>query len=236
MIAVTSAASPECRPSRTAIRSANDPALYSRTSCTIRRRNFKANRYIKIAPTKVGGSHQPERLAWVTVPKKVHEVQWIASDNAYTIAQRFSKICGRRSPRSATPKSRPSQHNAASAMTLVLSMAGISRPACTPQSSANPNTPVGARSRAMLLLRLLRVPRASPASGLLHGYARRLWCVGDGGTRASVRGRQPQSSHRIHQPAQLHALACVVVGARITPPVPACLWIQRREACASLRI
>jgi hypothetical protein len=66
--AVTSAANPECRPSRTAIRSASEPALYSRTSCTMRPRNFSANRYIRIAPTNVGGSHQPERLAWVTVP------------------------------------------------------------------------------------------------------------------------------------------------------------------------
>jgi len=66
--AVTSAASPEWRPSRTAIRSASEPALYSRASSTSRRSTAIASRYIRIAPTKVGGSHQPERLAWVTVP------------------------------------------------------------------------------------------------------------------------------------------------------------------------
>ena len=66
--AVTSAASPECRPRRAAIRSASEPALYSRASRTRRTSTAAPKMYSAMAPTKVGGSHQPERLAWVTVP------------------------------------------------------------------------------------------------------------------------------------------------------------------------
>ena len=66
--AVTSAASTGLRPKRAATRSAMDVALTSRATRTRRCSTPMPSAYSRIEPTKVGGSHQPDCAACVTVP------------------------------------------------------------------------------------------------------------------------------------------------------------------------
>jgi hypothetical protein len=65
---VIAAARPELRPSRVATRSASEVELCSRASRTTRCSTPKPSAYSRIVPMNVGGTGQPERCAWVTVP------------------------------------------------------------------------------------------------------------------------------------------------------------------------
>ena len=65
---VIRAARPECLPSRVATRSASEVEFCSRAIRCRRSSTPKPSTYRMIVPMKVGGTGQPERCAWVTVP------------------------------------------------------------------------------------------------------------------------------------------------------------------------